>query len=274
MKDTRSKFDLYSAAAKRLFMWSFLSKKLDLILITEFPKSGASWFGQMFSDATGIPFPRNTTPALKQNIMHGHHLFHPRMDKAIHVLRDGRDVMVSAYYHFLFNNSHNHPMGVSYHRKKLPFKNYNNIQENLPQFIEYMFTGYPNKNSLHFSWSDIVNNTQKYTDEICNIKYEDLLLTPVECLEKALYFYEIDSPGKERLQKIVKNYSFKKVTKRNPGDEDKKSFIRKGISGDWKNHFNEESCEIFKKFAGKELIKAGYEEDFSWNNNFKKEEPT
>lgn len=266
MKDTRSKLYLYTAATKRLLMWHLFSKKLSLILITEFPKSGASWFAQMFSDATNIPFPRNATPSLRQSIMHGHYLFKPRMGKAIQVLRDGRDVMVSAYFHFLFNNSHNHPNIVKYTRSKLKFDDYDAIVENLPRFNEYMFTDYANRNMLHFSWSEAVHNLQEYSDYICVIKYEDLLTSPVKCLERALQFYEMASPGEERLKEIVENYSFKKVTKRNPGEEDKKSFVRKGISGDWKNYFNQETCEVFKEYAGAELIKAGYEKDNSWDS--------
>lgn len=266
MKDTRSKFSLYSAALKRLIMWHFMSKKLGLVLITEFPKSGASWFGQMFSDASNIPFPRNVTPSFRKNIMHGHHLFNPRMNKAIHILRDGRDVMVSAYFHFLFDNSHNHSNMVKYTRGKLLFDDYNAIIENLPRFIEYMFTEYPDKNSIHFCWSEMVRNAKKYNNQICTIKYEDLLSTPDQCIENALQFYEISSPGQKRLREIVDDYSFKKMTKRSPGQENRKSFVRKGISGDWKNHFNEEACNLFKKYAGQELIEMGYEKDFNWGS--------
>ncbi|UGU14376.1 sulfotransferase domain-containing protein [Sinomicrobium kalidii] len=247
-------------------MWHFLSNKLDLILVTEFPKSGASWFCQMLADASNIPFPRNISPTFERSIMHGHHLFNPRMGKAICVIRDGRDVMVSAYFHFLFDNSHNNPGGVTYHRKKMPFKDYNNVRENLPKFIEYMFKGYPNENRFHFSWSDLINNVKVNQSRLCIVKYEDLLTKPSKCIKNALEFYEILVPDENRLKEIVDNYSFKKLAKRNPGEEDRKSFIRKGISGDWKNYFNEESCDIFKEYAGEELIKAGYENDFDWKN--------
>ena len=69
-----------------------------------------------------------------------------------------------------------------------------------------------------------------------------------------------------RLKTIVENYSFKKISQRKPGEENKKSFLRKGIAGDWKNNFSEEACDVFKKYAGEELILMGYEKDLNWTN--------
>ena len=51
------------------------------------------------------------------------------------------------------------------------------------------------------------------------------------------------------------------MAKRNPGEENKHSFLRKGVAGDWKNHFSKEARQVFNKFAGRELIKLGYEVD-------------
>lgn len=269
MKDTRTKISTYKAALKRLYMWNFKSEDLNLILVTEFPKSGGSWFCQMISDATEIPFPRNITPPLKQGVMHGHHLFNPRMKKAVHVLRDGRDVMVSAYFHFLFDNSHNQSRGVRKHRKNLNFQNYDDAITNMPKFIEYMFEQYPSER-MHFSWSEIVNNTELHKSKICRIKYEELLETPVECLKRVLRFYQFSPKNETYLEAIVNKYSFKNLSNRNPGQENRKSFVRKGISGDWKNYFNEEACEVFKRYAGKELILSGYERNMDWSSHLNK----
>ena len=44
----------------------------------------------------------------------------------------------------------------------------------------------------------------------------------------------------------------------------KSNTFRKGVIGDWKNHFNDEHKIMFKKIAGQHLISMGYETDFNW----------
>ena len=39
---------------------------------------------------------------------------------------------------------------------------------------------------------------------------------------------------------------------------------RKGIVGDWRNHFTEDHRRVFKQVAGDLLIRLGYEKDTDW----------
>ncbi|MEM6298469.1 MAG: sulfotransferase domain-containing protein [Bacteroidota bacterium] len=262
MKDTRSKSRVKVDAAARWFMWHFLQKTYGFILITEFPKSGGTWFGQMMSTALKVPFPRNKAPKLEPCIIHGHYNYSKRPDKMIAVLRDGRDTMVSAYHHFLFENDRNPSFSVVNYRKAMPFDDYENIRKNLPQFIEFMFTDYANR-PRHFSWADFIN---QHLDKpnVLAVRYEDLLIDPSKELERAIGFLGYPEISRDELVKVADAYSFEKLAKRKPGQENNASFLRKGIAGDWKNHFSEEAREVFFKYAGKELIKAGYEKDNSW----------
>lgn len=61
--------------------------------------------------------------------------------------------------------------------------------------------------------------------------------------------------------------------KLSPGDVDRiarktwsqdSSTFRKGVIGDWKNHFNDEHKQALKRVAGQELIELGYEQDRNW----------
>lgn len=266
MKDNRNPLKIKLAAAKRLLMWHYLNKPLKLILISEFPKAGGSWFSQMMADALQMPFPRNASPKFESSIMHGHHLYNPNFGKMIAVMRDGRDIMVSAYYHFLIENDRNPPHMVARHRSRVDFENYENIQENLPAFIEYMFNGFA-EGRTHFTWSEAVNSFFD-NQNVCVVKYEDLLKNAVGELEKAISFLGRKKVPFQRLEEIVDKFSFKSLSKRNKGEENKKSFLRKGIAGDWKNNFSEEACKVFDKYAGNELMKAGYEKDNSWIKNY------
>ena len=72
---------------------------------------------------------------------------------------------------------------------------------------------------------------------------------------------EIDE---EKIKSIVHKFSFKNQTARNNGEEKSNSFLRKGISGDWKNYFDSNCVEIFKHYSKDMLINLGYEEDNKW----------
>ena len=45
---------------------------------------------------------------------------------------------------------------------------------------------------------------------------------------------------------------------RDKGEEEKSSFFRKGVVGDWENYFNDASFEVFRKQTGDLLHELGY----------------
>ena len=57
-------------------------------------------------------------------------------------------------------------------------------------------------------------------------------------------------------------------TGRAPGAEDRGSFIRKGVAGDWVNHFTRETAELFDELAGDALVALGYESDRGWADRY------
>ena len=245
----------------RYLMVHCTSNILPLYIVNEFPKSGGSWVSQMLAEYLGVPFPRNAFPELRSSIIHGHYLYFPTMRNVFVVMRDGRDVMVSYYYHsfFLMESQLNQKI-VEETRKGLPFTDYNDIYANLPRFIEYQFT---HRSHPKFTWCEFVNSWIKKKN-IPIIYYERLLEDTVKELGEAVYSVTQIRPDEERLRPIVEKYSFKNQAGRNPGEENKHSFLRKGLAGDWKNHFSPEARRVFHKFAGQELITLGYENDDSW----------
>lgn len=249
-------------AAKRLAMWHGLSGVLPIYLVPEYPKSGGTWFSQMLSECLEVPFPRNSTPAKIQScILSGHHLYSPRFKNATIVIRDGRDIMVSAYYYMLFKNEVNKQFGVDHYRRHLKFDDYDDIRGNMPLFIERLFDTHV-KETFHFSWSQFIDSWLCH--DIAVVKYEDLLTNASQILVETTHRLTGKTLSSERASAIVENYSFKKLSGRKQGEENSKSFVRKGIAGDWKNHFSAEACEAFNHFAGTQLIAAGYETDHLW----------
>jgi hypothetical protein len=146
----------------------------------------------------------------------------------------------------------------------LCFDNYNDVEKNLPRFIEYLNKDY--KDRLNgFTWSEFIKS---YLDkpEVLFVKYEDMLINAEKELIQVLSHISNEEINLLKLRNTIEKYSFKNQTKRNPGQENKKSFLRKGISGDWKNYFNIEASQMFDYYCGNELIDLGYEKDNSWVN--------
>ena len=96
------------------------------------------------------------------------------------------------------------------------------------------------------------------------VRYEDLLERPNEEVERLLGFLGVDTDERV-VEHCVSSASFEKLSRgRERGQEDPSSFYRKGVAGDWKNHFSEEDRRVFKEEAGELLIRLGYEDDLDW----------
>ena len=97
------------------------------------------------------------------------------------------------------------------------------------------------------------------------IKYEDLLTNDVEILERVLIEHCRLRITREQLRVAVEANRFEARTHgRKPGTEDLASHERKGIAGDWKNHFTDKIAKRFKELYGDLLIATGYEKDDRW----------
>ncbi len=242
-------------------MWYYMNKSLNLVLVSEYPKCGATWFCNMLQEVIDLPFPRNDYPKLESCIMQGHYLYNRKFDKMIGVIRDGRDVMVSAYFYYLFDNEY-HSLRHLF-EDDLDFKDYNDVERNLPRFIEHLFSKYDQR-PRGFSWAQAINSFYDNKQNVHIVKYENLLIQPGKELGQTAKFLGKEQKSSTILNSIAEKYSFKNLTKRKQGAEKKNTFLRKGIAGDWKTKFNREACEIFNYYAGDELIKAGYESDKNW----------
>lgn len=242
-------------------MWRALSGPLGLVLVSEYPKSGGTWLCQMLARGLELPFPQNRLPLPRPSIMHGHHLYRSGFRNAVYVLRDGRDVIVSAYHHHLFHNERNQPLLVEIFRRQLGFSDYEDLQTNLPKFIEYMFTVHA-RGRFRFNWGEFVRSWNDSPG--LGVRYEDLLAEPAAHLERVIRGLGHSMPEREALDRIAEDHSFKRLSGRERGQERQGSFLRKGIAGDWKNHFTSSARRVFDQLAGAELVTAGYEPDRSW----------
>jgi hypothetical protein len=253
-------------AVKRLVLWHGFSGVLPLYLVTEFPKSGGTWFSRMLAECLDVPFPDPwSNPRFQTCVMRGTHLYHRRFRNIVAVFRDGRDVMVSAYFFFLLPAEGSLAYGVERTRRRLNFKDYDDIRTNLPRFIEYMFLEFPRIGwSTRFNWSDFVDS---WIDrDAPQVRYDELLTSPHATLARVVRQLTDREVAPARLDQIVAKYSFENMTGRRRGQEMRNAFARKGIAGDWKNHFTLEARQVFDSFGGKQLIDLGYETNRDWVN--------
>jgi hypothetical protein len=243
----------------RTGMVHLLSGTLPLYVVNEFPKSGGTWVGQMLGRALGVPFPRNRLPVLRPSIMHGHYLNPRGIKNAVVVWRDGRDVMVSWYHQQLIPHEWNERQ-VSRSRRELPLEDYTDVYGNLPAFIEYAFT---RPHSPRFSWTDFVRRWHGRKDAI-HVRYEDLRRDTAGELRRVILGLIGKRLSLEAATSIAEEFSFERQAGRQPGEENKRSFLRKGVVGDWRSYFSPEARETFDRYAGDELILLGYEQDRAW----------
>lgn len=93
--------------------------------------------------------------------------------------------------------------------------------------------------------------------------YERLLMEEPAVVGELLAFLDLPA-DRAVVADMMARSSFRFYAGRDRGEEDRKRFYRKGIAGDWKNHFSAEQKEIFKEIAGDMLIRLGYTKDMDW----------
>ncbi len=95
------------------------------------------------------------------------------------------------------------------------------------------------------------------------VRYEDLIADEHATFNR-IFDYAGLEPDPQRRSEAVAAESFQKRTGRKPGEERVDAHHRKGIAGDWQNHFTPELTQLFKDRFGQILIDAGYETDTNW----------
>ena len=94
-------------------------------------------------------------------------------------------------------------------------------------------------------------------DRYMEIYYESLLTETRPQLQKVTSF--IGVKGSDSLQECIDRNSFENMSHgRKPGQADNKAFVRKGVIGDWKQHFSDSLNDKFLEIAGKSMSRFGF----------------
>ena len=210
--------------------------------------------------------------------------------KGFHVVRDPRDICVSAYFSHLYSHPTDRWSELERHRNELK-----KLSKAEGLLLDMKFTSFVFEQLYNWDYSN---------HNIFNIKMESLIRNPYEkfmeiflflgilderpftrkrqvsfYIEQILFYivqrlhyrglipfrHSMRKIHVEKLLFIIYNNRFsKKAEGRNVGGEDIKSHYRKGVPGDWINHFLEEHIKYFKTNYNELLIKMGYESKDDW----------
>jgi len=206
--------------------------------------------------------------------------------RGFHVVRDPRDLIVSAY----FSHRYSHPTAgyphLAKHRQRLQ-----EVSKEEGLLLEMDFSAQELRDLGEWPYGH---------PDILELKMEELIARPYDGFLQIFEFlglmdWEDDYPARRRVANFVRrmlnrlsfrhpllrrlrrpipitgemllgrvwDHRFEKKARRRRGEEDPRSHYRKGQPGDWRNHFTEEHVAAFKeKFPGL-VEKLGY----SWDSS-------
>ena len=154
----------------------------------------------------------------------------------IHIIRDGRDVIVSLW----FNNLRVAP---------------EQTKRRWPSFRDCVAEGAR-------GWIEDIQKARAFgashPDRYIELRYEDLHGCPETNIKRILEFLDVDA-SMPMIARCRQAGEFRRLTRgRDRGLEDQAEFFRKGVIGDWKNHFDKASLDLFMSIAGRIMKKYGY----------------
>jgi len=187
--------------------------------------------------------------------------------KVVHIIRDGRDVAISNL-HAAWNSARDRGGPVDLEPGDLALRDaYLADREAFLKEGRSVFTEHRMKQFAK-SWRNVVGKGRDdgrrfFGDNYYEVRYETLLDASQAELDRLFAFLGVGTDS-ATIERIVEENAFEKKSGRSRGEEDSTSFLRKGISGDWKGTFNARDKKVFKRHAGDLLIDLGYEKDLNW----------
>lgn len=226
------------------------------VTVAEYPKSGGTWLVSMLGDyfdipkrdiyvkngytvfdVTKHPWYRNaeSLDLTESCIIKSHELpdsiLHNFSTNFIHLVRDGRDVIVSKYI---------------YERDFC-------VQNGIYDSFDTPWGKYLQKTARE--WRDFVLNW--VDEEYPWFRYEDLLAQPVETLQNIIVSLKFEVVDRD-LVFVVKKNTKDRMRKSLASTFSYNTFVRKARAGDWVNYFSSMDSDIFKHIAEDAMRILGY----------------
>jgi hypothetical protein len=264
-------------AARRNYRRRDVPHEHPLLFVAGLPKSGTSWLESMLASYPGYEVVMPPRAIAYEQAHEGSHDFDlpedtfTQLQEALAVLklhvhgsthnvrllqeaeipyvvlyRDLRDVAVS--HSFYVRRTPWHPEYEDYRDLDVEAALRHFGRTLLPEFVDWMYT-----------WRE--NRDPKQSIEV---RYEDLLKNTSREFGRVASHFALDTSS-STIERIVEEHRFENMSDgRSRGEQSDDSFVRKGVSGDWKNHFTPHLKDLYREKAGKALVEFGYETDLVW----------
>ncbi|MGO4222722.1 sulfotransferase domain-containing protein [Lysobacter sp. TAF61] len=228
------------------------------IVVSEFPKSGGSWIVSLLGAALQVPcrdlyvrpgfdlFDISSHPwyrdveapdfpvasVIKSQELPGSTAVD--FDATfVHLVRDGRDVVTSKFF----------------------FERDFCVKNGISASFDEAFGTYSERQARE--WAAYVDAWKRQKD-VPTIRYESFLADPVRSVGALVETLTGSSHRIEYLEAVVQRFARERFADSLASTFKYNTFVRRGVSGDWQNHFSNEVLAAFLAAAGQALEAFGY----------------
>ena len=235
-----------------------------LIIHCAHHRCGSVWLDNVLhavADSFGLRYQKDTQDKLKKDT----EVFmedHSWIDfnslppyAATHMIRDPRDIIVSAYFYHLWTKE----VWAHVPREEHGGKTYQEYINSLDK--EEGVLAEINRSAKHLKY---MGEWNYHNPNVMEIKYEDMIEDERSMFRKMFQHYGFSDSAIEKSLGVADRYSFGNMTKRKIGEKQDQSHLRSGRSGQWQETFTDAHKAHFKELLGQSLINMGYESDLNW----------
>lgn len=173
----------------------------------------------------------------------------------IHVVRDPRDVIVSHHYH-----AYRLAEWDFFGDREMARANSELLQAGGD--LEKGMLDHFATSRLAVDWLNVQLGSRRarelFPGRYFECRYEDLIVYGSTIISSIFDFLE-EPISSDQCNEIFSTFSFQNMSSgRKAGEADNKSFFRKGIVGDWKNHFTSDNLRVVRAVCGQIATDFGY----------------
>jgi len=244
----------------------FLADQRRLVVHCCYHKSGTHWLRRILKTVVkrfDLEF-KQTKTCSPEFFEDGQILFDPHswIDvkhlpayRGSHMIRDQRDIVVSAYFYHLWTDERwaRKPRvkygGISYHQ----LLNSLSIEQGLLAEINRSRRLFRRMKKWNYRNSNMLE-----------LRYEDVIRDEEYHFTRLFAHYGFHTAAVKRSVRIALRHGFEARSQRKLGEIQERSIMRSGEPGQWKKHFSDRVKKRFKKVAGGLLRSLQYEKNNDW----------